>query len=127
MDDPRLFDLLRNAGKFKDLLSQAGDLRGKIEQLKTDLAGRTVEGEAGAGAVRIVMNGQMQVVSVTLDGPLLATLGGDAKDTDQRMVEDLIAAAVNAALDKARAMVTQEISKATGGLDLPGLENLIRG
>jgi len=127
MDEPGLFNMLRNASKVKDLMSRAGDLRGQLEQLKSDMANRTVEGEAGAGAVRVVMNGQLQVVSVKLDRPLLASLSDDGKEADQRMVEDLIAAAVNVAVDKAREIVSQEIAKATGGLNIPGLENLLQG
>ena len=127
MDDPGLFNILRNATKVKDLMRRAGDLRGQLEQLKEDLARRTVEGESGAGAVRVVMNGQMQVVSVKLDKPLLATLADDGKETDQRMVEDLIAAAVNAAVANARQMVSAEMSRVTGGMDLPGLDGLLGG
>ena len=126
-DDPGFFQVFRNATKMKDLLAQAGDFREKFEQIKMDLAQKTVEGEAGAGAVRVVMNGKMEVVKVSLDRPLLMSLATDGAETDQRMVEDLITAAFNSAVIKARDLIGQELRRATGGFDIPGLQDLISG
>jgi len=55
----------------------------------------------------------------------LASLAGQGSDADAQMVEDLIAAAINAALQKAQEMTKQEMAKLTGGINIPGLEGLL--
>jgi DNA-binding YbaB/EbfC family protein len=127
MEEPGFLNLFKNVPKFKQMLQQAGDMRDRLAQLESQLAERQVEGEAGAGAVRVVMNGKMQVLQVRLDRPLLASLAPEGSGQDQQIIEELIAAAVNAAGAKAREMIEQEMRKATGGLDLPGLGGLFGG
>ena len=87
----------------------------------------TVEAEAGAGAVRVVANGKLEITSIRFDGPLLASLVGVGNDADQQMIEDLTTAAANAALTKAKQMVQQEASRLTGGLNIPGLDKMLGG
>jgi nucleoid-associated protein EbfC len=96
-----------------------------MERMQNELARKTVEADSGAGAVRVVMNGRLEVVSVKLDRPLLAVLAGEGQDADQQMIEDLIAAAVNAALQKAQLLVREEMGRLTGDLNLPGMDKLL--
>jgi DNA-binding YbaB/EbfC family protein len=117
-----MFDNMKNMASF---LGQAKQMKEKMEQLQTELGDKTVEADAGAGAVRVVANGKLEIISVHLDKPLLATLAGEGADADQQMIEDLITGATNAALDKARELVQQEMAQVTGGLDLPGLEKMM--
>ena len=117
-----MFDNLKN---MASLMGQAKEMKEKFAQLQADLARKTVEADAGAGAVRAVVNGKLEIVSVRLDRPSLSPLVGEGSDLDQQMVEDLVAAAVNAALTKAKEMVQQEISQLTGGLNIPGLDKLL--
>jgi DNA-binding YbaB/EbfC family protein len=117
-----MFENLRNLGA---LMGQARELREKMERMQNELARKTVEADSGAGAVRVVMNGRLEVVSVKLDRPLLAVLAGEGKDADQQMIEDLIAAAVNAALQKAQLLVREEMGRLTGDLNLPGMDKLL--
>ncbi len=119
--------MFNNLKNFASLMSQAGEFRQKLAQLQAEIAKKTVEADAGAGAVRVVMNGKLEVVSVKLDRPLLATLAGQGPDADQQMVEDLIASAVNAAIVKTQEMVRQEMMNLTGGMNLPGLDMLMGG
>lgn len=119
-----MFDNLRNMG---NLMGQAKELREKFEQLQAELAGKTVEADSGAGAVRVIMNGKFEVLSVKLDKPLLQTLAGEGPDADVQMIEDLIVAAHNAALQKAQELARQTLSSVTGGLNIPGLNNLLGG
>ncbi len=122
--------MLGNLKNMAAALGQAKELKEKMGQLQADLARRTVEAESGAGAVRVVANGKLEIVSVHLDRPLIATLAGEGADADQQMIEDLIAAASNAALNKARELVAQEMSRLTGGLNLqglPGMDQLMGG
>ena len=122
-----MFDNLKNIAA---LMGQARQMREHMEQLQKELAQKTVEADSGAGAVRVVMNGRFQVLSIHLDRPLLATLTGSTGDAineaDQRMIEDLIVAAVNAAMTKAQELAGQEIHRLTG-MNLPGLEKLMGG
>jgi len=113
-----MFDSFKN---MASVLGQAKELKAKMEQLQQQLGQKTVQADAGAGAVRVVANGKLEIVSVRLDPTLIATLTGGSADTDRQMIEDLVAAASNAALNKARQLVEQEMSQLGGGLNLPGL------
>ncbi len=119
-----MFDNLKN---MASLMGQAGELRQRMEQIQQDLANKTVEADAGAGAVRVVMNGRFEVLAVRLDPAMLTTLAGEGADADHRMIEELITAAVNAAHAKAQQMIKQEMAQLTGGMDLGGLEQMLGG
>jgi DNA-binding YbaB/EbfC family protein len=95
-------------------LRQANKLTEKIEQRKKELAEETLEGQAGSGRVVVVVNGLQEVRTITLAKEVV-----DA--TDVAMLEDLLVAAVNAALSASRTHMQQELSKVSGGLSLPGL------
>ena len=121
------FDNLKN---LTSLMGKAKQLREKADQLQKDLGNRTVEAESGAGAVRVVANGRLEIISVHIDRAMLRTLWGGAgeSDSDHAMIEDLVASATNAALAKARGLIKEEMSRLAGGLDLsaiPGLEGLL--
>jgi len=114
--------------KFKNLASmmgQAGELRERMEQMQAELAKKTVEADAGAGAVRVVINGKFEVLAVRMDPAMIASLSIDDADADRQMVEELVAAAMNAALVKAQEMIQTEMSQLTGGLDLSGLDKML--
>src|SRR5688500_12910490 len=91
-------DLMRNAGKLREAFDKALEALGQLE----------VEGSAGGGAVRATVNGRLEVVAVHIDPALLA-------DGDAELLEDLIAAAVNAGLVKAREAAAQSMTNLTGG------------
>ena len=77
---------------FNELMKHAKQLQDKMEQTKQDLAATVVEGQAGAGAVKVRMNGRYDVISVELDDAL--------PREDKEILEDLISAAVNDAVRK---------------------------
>ena len=112
-----MFDNLKN---LAGMVGQAKQLSAKLEELQAELARKTVEADSGAGAVRVVMNGRFEVLSIKLDRPLLAVLAGSGPEADQQMIEELIAAAFNAAMTRAQDLAQQEMVKMTG-LELPGL------
>lgn len=114
-----------NLKNLASMLGQAKELRAKLEEMQEALERRTVEADAGGGAVRVVVNGKMQVKSVHIDRPMLTALVGEGGEADQQMVEDLIAAAVNAGLSRAKELVQDEAAKITGGMPLPGMEKLL--
>jgi hypothetical protein len=92
----------------------AQQMQAGIERVQAELATATVEGTAGGGAVRVVVTGKQEVVSVTID-PEVATAG------DVEILQDLIVAATNDALREARELAEQKLGAVTGGMRLPGL------
>ena len=120
-----MFDQLKNMKNLAGLMGNAGELREKMEKLQEELSRLTAEADAGAGAVRVVVNGKMQVLSVTLDPAMVTALAGEGADADKQMIEELIVSATNEALNRAQELVKQEMSKLTGGLNLPGMDGLL--
>jgi DNA-binding YbaB/EbfC family protein len=95
-------------------MRQANKLTEKIEQRKKALADETVEGQAGDGRVVVVANGLQEVRSIKLAKEVV-------DPSDPAMLEDLVTAAVNAALTASRDHMQKELAKVTGGLSIPGL------
>ena len=77
-----MFDNLKN---MAGLMSQAKEMRAKMEQAQAELARKTVEADAGAGAVRVTMNGKMEVLSVRIDKAMIATLVGSGAERTLRL------------------------------------------
>jgi len=96
------------------LMRQAKKIEKAVEQAKETLADLEVEGEAGGGLVQVKMNGRFEVRRITIDPKAM-------DPSDKGMLEDLVAAAVNAAMEKARVLADETMEKATGGLRIPGL------
>jgi DNA-binding YbaB/EbfC family protein len=96
------------------LMKQAQKLQSKIAEMQEELGRRTVTAQAGGGMVVATVNGRQELVSLRIDPEV-------ANPEDIEMLQDLITAAVNEALNRSREMVAQEMSKLTGGLQLPGL------
>ncbi len=101
-------------GGMSELMRQASRLQRKIEQRKVELKKETVTASAGNDQVKVVANGGREIVSVEIAPELL-------KGEDLSMVQDLVVAATNAALQKAQEMVDAELEKITGGMKIPGL------
>ncbi len=97
-----------------NMLKQAQKLQSKIFKLQEEMADRTVETSVGGGMVKAVANGKQQLVSIKIDPEVV-------DPNDIQMLEDLIVAGANDALKKAQEMVSEEITKLTGGLSIPGL------
>lgn len=97
-----------------DLMKQAKLMQEKLTSLQAEVGARVVEASAGGGMVTAKVTGKLQVVSVTIDPEII-------KSGDREMLQDLVAAAVNEAIRQAQAMMSDEMSKLTGGLRIPGL------
>jgi DNA-binding YbaB/EbfC family protein len=97
-----------------NLLKQAQDMQARMAKIQEELANKTVEGSAGGGMVRVTVNGQFNVTAVKIE---TSVVNADEKE----MLEDLILAATNDGVRKARELVSSEMSKITGGLKIPGL------
>ena len=97
-----------------NMLKQAQKLQSKIFKLQDQLADKTVETTVGGGMVKAVGNGKQELVSIKIDPEVV-------DPNDVQMLEDLIVAAVNDVLKKAQEMVTEEMTKLTGGFKIPGM------
>ncbi|MBS1116760.1 MAG: hypothetical protein H6Q87_1144 [candidate division NC10 bacterium] len=97
-----------------DLMKQAQRLKAEMERIQAEAATKTVEGSAGGGMVTAVANGKGELLSVRIDPAAV-------REEDLDMLQDLITAAANDALRKARELLAQDVSRLTGGFGLPGL------
>jgi hypothetical protein len=114
-----MFDSLKGMAGMAGLLRDLPKIKAKMEDVKRELEAVRVEAETGGGAVRATANGQMRIVAVRVDDALFAGLV-DAKNPDDRaMAEDLIAGAVNAALEKAKHVAGEKFGEAARELNLP--------
>ena len=95
------------------LLEQARKAQQKLQALQRDLAVRSVEGSAGGGMVTVVATGALRVLEIKIEPELF-------ESGDRDMIQDLVAAAVNAALTNAQQMIQQEMQRASGGLPIFG-------
>jgi len=93
------------------MLSQAQEMQKKMGEAKESLKNISVEGESGGGAVKVVLNGNNEMVSISIDPKTLKE--------ELSIVEDLIIAATNNAKKNVEVKVQEEMSKLTGGLQLP--------
>jgi len=97
-----------------NMMKQAQKLQSKMMKLQEELGSKTIEASSGGGMVKVVANGKQQVVSIAIEKEVV-----DPEDVE--MLQDLLLAAVNDALTKSQEMVSQEMGKLTGGMNIPGL------
>lgn len=105
---------MKNMGNMGNMMKQAQKLQAKMMKLQEELAEKTVEATAGGGMVKVVANGKQQIISITIEKEVV-----DPDDVE--MLQDLVTAAVNDALAKSQEMVSGQMSKLTGGMNIPGL------
>lgn len=105
---------MADLGGFGDILKQAQALQSKLSQVQEEVQKKTVEASSGGGMVTAVVNGKLQVQAVRIEPSVI-------ESGDREMLEDLVTAALNEAIRKAQQMVAEEMGKATGGLQIPGL------
>ena len=96
---------------FTDLISQAKKMQEKMKETQEALKKIEVEGVSGANAVKVIMNGDGELKKITFDEALFKE--------SKEILEDLIVAAHNDAKSKLKKKTNEEISKVTGGIDLP--------
>ena len=106
--------MFKGIGDIASMLKQAREMQGRMQEMQESLAKRRVEGTAGGGMVNVEASGQQKILGIRIEESLL-------ESQDREMLEDLLVAATNQALDKAREAAAEEMSQVTGNLDLPGL------
>lgn len=103
-------------GSIDKLMQQAQAMQGKVQEAQEELATMEVAGEAGAGLVKVVMTGKYEVRAVQIDDSVF--------EEDREMLEDLIAAAFNDAVQRVARTTREKMSELTGGMELPPGMNL---
>lgn len=99
---------------MSSILKQAQKMQARLLEIQEELATKTVEASSGGGMITVVANGGQEIVKIKIEKDVV-----DPNDVE--MLEDLVLAAVNEAVRKSREMVSAEMSKVTGGLNIPGL------
>jgi len=101
-------------GKMNKMMKQVQKMQAQFAKLQEDLRQRTVETSAGGGMVKVVVSGDQEIKSIRIDPEAV-----DPEDVE--ILEEMVLTAVNDGLRQAREMVAKEMSKLTGGLNVPGL------
>lgn len=109
--------MFKEMGQFMNLMRNLPRIKEEAERLQQSLAQLEATGDAGAGMVRVRVNGKMEVLSCQISEEAL-------KLGDREMLEDLIRSATNQALEKARRLQAEETAKMASGLGLPSGVNL---
>lgn len=104
----------RMPGNMGNMMKQMQKVQRQMEQTQKELEEKTIEASSGGGAVKAVMNGKKELVDIDIEKDIV-----DIDDLD--MLEDLIVACVNSALKEVDNMQEKEMSKITGGLNIPGM------
>jgi hypothetical protein len=99
---------------MKFLMKQAQVMQKKMEEMKKELAQKEIRVSSGGGMIEIVVNGQQEVKEIKIEPDVI-----DANEKE--MLEDLILAAVNESIRQSKELAAQEMSKLTGGMNVPGL------
>ena len=98
-----------------DMFSKVADMQKKMAEAQDALAAQTVTAEAGGGMVKVTANGQQRVTSISIEKEVI-----DPEDAE--LLEDLVMAGVNKALDEAAAVAKQEMAKSAGSFLPPGMD-----
>lgn len=104
----------KGMGNMGGMMKQVQQMQKKMEKMQGEIEKKEVEASAGGGAITVKVNGKKQILEVNIDKDVV-----DPDDVE--MLEDLILAATNEALNKAEEMMSSEMGKITGGMNIPGL------
>ena len=98
-------------------MQQAKQMQEKMAKIQEDLANKTITGSSGGGMVNVTATGKGDILGISIEEELITV-------EEKQMLQDLITAAVNDAIRKARDLGKQEMAGLTGGMQIPGLGNL---
>ncbi len=99
-------------GGLGNMMKQAQKMQADMQKAQEEIANMEVEGQAGGGMVKVLMNGRHEVRRVEIDPSLM--------EDDKEMIEDLLAAAVNDAVRRIETESSEKMSSITAGMNLPG-------
>ncbi len=102
---------------MNSIMQQAQQMQQKMAGIQEELKKKTATGSAGGGMVTVTANGSNEILSVKIEPDMISV-------DEQEMLQDLITAATNDALRKVKAIGKEEMSKLTGGMNIPGISNM---
>ncbi|MBS3787991.1 YbaB/EbfC family nucleoid-associated protein [Candidatus Bipolaricaulota bacterium] len=108
---------MKGFGNINNIMQKAQEMQEELEKKQEELAEKEVEATAGGGMVKVVMNGNQEVVDINIEKEVV-------DPDDPEMLEDLILAAVNNAKEKAEELKQEEMGDIAGGMDLPNIPGL---
>ena len=97
-----------------NIIKQAQKLQAKLQEIQKELENKTVTATSGGGMVKVIANGKQEILSIEIDPEVV-----DPNDIE--MLQDLILAAVNKALEEARNLFAEAMTSVTGNIKIPGL------
>ncbi len=100
-----------------NMFGKMREMQSKLKEVQENLDSITAEGESGGGMVKAVVNGRKKVISITIEESLMTP-------QDREMLQDLVVAAINIALQNVEAKSSEEIKKTTSGMmpNIPGFD-----
>lgn len=104
---------------INNIMQQAKSMQEKMAKIQEDLSKKTLTGTAGGGMVEVTINGQGEILNISIEEVVIDP--GEAT-----MLQDLIVAATNDAIRRAKELSQQELGSLTGGLNIPGLTNFMK-
>jgi len=107
--------MFKELGNLASMMRQAQQIGGKMEEMGAQLKSRRVTGTAGGGMVEVEANGLGEVLRIRIEPTL----------TDREMIEDMLPSAINQASTKAKELHMEMMQALTGGMDLPGLNDMM--
>lgn len=105
---------LGNLAGMGNIMKQVQEMQSKLSEIEEELAAETVRGSAGGGMVTVIANGKQEIQSLSIEPELLIP-----EELD--MLQDMVIAATNQALEASRELRLERVSKLTGGIKIPGL------
>ena len=111
-------EVFKNLANLGNIMRQAQEMGGKVQQVNEKLKSQKVSATAGGGMVQVEMNGLGQMLRLVIEPELV-------EKNEREMLEDLIPAAVNDAIQKAKQLHVEEMKSLTNGFDVPGLDSAI--
>ncbi len=127
-----MFDQFKNLSGMASLMKNSGAIQEEFKELHAEMERARIDAETGGGAVRAVVTGTMRLISIHVDPAMMAVLVNPDNEEDRHLAEDLIAGAVNAALEKAKTFAAEEAQNRAQNMGLPippgmDLSNLLGG
>ena len=104
---------------INNIMQQAKSMQEKMAKIQEDLSKKTLTGSAGGGMVEVTVNGQGEILGLSIEQVVI-------DPSEAEMLQDLIVAATNDALRRAKELSQQELGALTGGMNIPGLTNMMR-
>jgi nucleoid-associated protein EbfC len=110
--------VLKGIGNIASMLKQASEMQGRLAEAKEKVAGIRVQGISGGEMVTVEATGEMKILSVSIEPSLMET-------GDREMIEELVTAATNQALQKGKEAAAAAMSEVTSDMNIPGLNDAL--